>query len=158
MKAILANPSLLNRVGIAKNKSATDVLKQEKMNQSAANLEVKALSKSEGRYGKRHVDGEMNRTEESYAVRLEERRLKGEILGWWFEAVTFKFAEDARFKGDFLVLLADLTIEIVDVKGSGPINEASTVRAKACADKFWFLTFVQEKKLPKNAGWERKVF
>src|ERR1041384_6576710 len=73
------------------------------------------------KYGKRHTPGAMNATESAYAERLREKELKGEILQWYFEAVTFKLASDCRYTPDFCVQLPDCSMEFVDSKGGGPI-------------------------------------
>lgn len=116
----------------------------------------KALGKRDGsRYGKRHTPGEMNATETKYSDYLEGKKLLGEILEWIFEPCSWRYAKDARFKSDFLILWADQTIEFVDVKGCDVFNEASTCRAKACAERFWMFTFSTQIKLPRKGGWKR---
>lgn len=112
------------------------------------------------RYGKRHVPGVMNATEQSYADGLEFRRLAGEIITWVFEAVTFKLAADCRYTPDFAVWLADGTMEFIDAKGGGPMDEKSRVKVKFAAEKFPQFVFVIEQKLAKKAGggWKREVF
>lgn len=112
------------------------------------------------KYGKRHKPGEMNRTESEYANILETRKLTGEILGWEFESTTFKLAPDCRYTPDFCVMLSGGTIEFVDAKGGGPMDEKSRVKCKVAAEKFWWFQFVIEQKLPKKlgGGWKREVF
>jgi hypothetical protein len=116
-------------------------------------------SKSGGRYGKRHIPGVMNKTEEQYAETLQARKLSGEVLAWWFEEHTFKLAPDTRFTPDFAVLLADGTMELVDVKGA-PTADDALVKIKCAAEKFWQFKFVQEKKRAKRdgGGFERREF
>lgn len=114
---------------------------------------------SQGRYGKRDIKGKMNKTEEAYAEILETKKLIGEIVEWYFHAITLAYGEDARFTTDFFVMYPDGLLEFVDVKGAGPVNEASICRAKACAEKFWMFTFVVEKStgVGKNRTWQRIV-
>ena len=116
--------------------------------------------KDRTRYGKRHIPGVMNATESAYAETLEARRLTGEVLLWLFEAVTFKLAADCRYTPDFAVWLADGSMEFVDAKGGGPMDEKSRVKAKVAAEKFPQFDFVIEQKLPKKSGggWKREVF
>ena len=109
---------------------------------------------SQGRYGKRHKPGQMNRTEEAYAKILEARKQSGEIIEWHFEAVTLKLAENCRHTLDFTVLYADGRFEFVNVKGGGPINETSRVKARMAAEKFWMFSFAEEQKLSKKAAAE----
>ena len=112
------------------------------------------------RYGKRHQPGVMNRTETEFAELLESRRLDGEVVAWSFEAITFKLANNTRYTPDFMVSLADGTIEFVDVKGGGPIDDKSLVKIKCAAESFWQFQFVIEKKLPKKLGgaWKRTEY
>lgn len=112
------------------------------------------------KYGKRHKPGVMNGTEKAYAEVLEARKRAGEIVEWWFEAVTFKLAEDTRYTPDFQVLLADQTIEYIDAKGGGPIDPKSLVKIKCAAEKFYQFKFVIEQKLAKKLGgkWKRTEY
>lgn len=112
------------------------------------------------RYGRRHTPGEMNKTEERYAAILQLRKHAGEIIDWHFEGHTFKLAADLRYTPDFGVLHVDGTYELIDVKGSGPIDDKSIVKIKAAAEKFhWFLwTMVIEQKKENGGGTKRREF
>ena len=100
----------------------------------------KFRARSEGRYGKRHITGQMNKTETKYAEFLWARLLNGEIQGWWFERMTLKAAEDCRYTTDFMVLNNDGTLDLVDVKGPKVAAE-SLVKIRTCADQFWMFNF-----------------
>ena len=102
----------------------------------------------------------MNQTERAYAECLEARRIVGEVIAWSFESQTFKLAEDCRYTPDFAVWLADGSMEYVDAKGGGPMDEKSRVKVKCAAEKFPQFVFVIEKRLPKKlgGGWKREVF
>lgn len=119
---------------------------------------------SHGRYGKRHKPGQMNRTEESYAAILEARKQAGEIIEWHFEAITLKLADNCRHTLDFTIFHTDGSFEFVNVKGGGPINETSAVKARMAAEKFWMFRFSMEQKLSKKAAaeygaeWKRTEF
>ena len=112
------------------------------------------------RYGKRHKPGVMNQTETAFASILEQRRAIGEVISWEFEAMTFKLAIDCRYTPDFAIWLADGSMEFVDVKGSGPMDEKSRVKAKVAAEKFPQFVFVIEQRQAKKlgGGWKREVF
>ena len=112
------------------------------------------------KYGKRHIPGQMNGTETAYSELLQIRKLAGEVIDWQFEAVTFKLAADCRYTPDFKVLLADYTIEFIDVKGGGPMDEKSRVKVKCAAEKFPEFSFaIEQKQGSKNGGgWKREVF
>jgi hypothetical protein len=104
------------------------------------------------KYGKRHKPGEMNATEAKYAEHLQARKLAGEVIEWMFEAVTFKLAADCRYTPDFLVLHSDGTLEFVDAKGGGPMDEKSRVKIKCAAEKFFYFRFSIAKARPKRDG------
>jgi len=120
----------------------------------------KAKGAKRTKYGKRHVPGEMNKTEEEYSGILDTRKAAGEVIEWWFECVTLKLAKDCRYTPDFCVLLADQSIEFIDTKGSGPIDPKSLVKIKCAAEKFALYGFVIEQKQAKKHGgqWKRTEF
>lgn len=121
------------------------------------------LNPTRSRFGKRHVPGQMNKTEAAYAELLHQRFVGCEQLGaagvlmWEFEAVTFKLAHDCRFTPDFMIWLADGSIEYVDTKGAGPVADDALVKIKTAAAKFSMYTFVIEQ-LTKSDGWQRREF
>ena len=121
---------------------------------------MKFARRDNTRYGKRHVPGVMNVTETAYADLLEARKLAGEVIAWGFERVTLKLAAGCRYTPDFDVWLADGTMEFVDAKGGGPMNETSRVKIKVAAESYPQFTFVIAKRLAKKdgGGWTREVF
>lgn len=66
----------------------------------------------------RMKSGAMNRTEAAYGQHLEARKIAGEVLWYAFEIATFKLADDLRFTGDYMVLLASGQLEIHEIKGT----------------------------------------
>ncbi|TXH16513.1 MAG: DUF1064 domain-containing protein [Hyphomicrobiaceae bacterium] len=112
------------------------------------------------KYGKRHKPGVMNQTETAYSEILHARQLAGEVLLWAFESVTFKLADRCTYTPDFAVWLADGTMEFVDCKGGGPMDDKSRVKVKVAAEKFPQFVFVIEKRLSKKdgGGWKREEF
>jgi hypothetical protein len=112
------------------------------------------------KYGKRHKPGVMNQTETLYAEGLQARKLTGEIVEWGFERVTFKLADNCRYTPDFDVLFPDGSMEFIDSKGGGPMDDKSRVKVKVAAEKFPMFQFVIEKRLPKKlgGGWKREEF
>lgn len=121
---------------------------------------TKFMRRDNTRYGKRHKPGVMNQTEQAYADMLESRRLAGEIIRFDFEAMTFKLADGCRFTPDFSIWLLDGSMEFVDCKGSGPMDEKSRVKVKVAAEKFpQFLFVIEQKQSKKNGGgWKREEF
>jgi len=118
------------------------------------------IRKDNTRYGKRHVPGVMNKTEEEYAEILQARRLTGEVIRFDFESMTFKLAKDCRYTPDFSVWLADGSMQFIDCKGAGPMDEKSRVKAKLAAELFpQFVFIIEQKQAKKNGGgWVQQVF
>lgn len=112
------------------------------------------------KYGKRHTPGVMNGLETAYSQMLEGRKLSGEIIDWWFEAFTFKLADDTRYTPDFALIFSDGHMEFIDVKSPAPIDPKSLVKAKVAADKFWMFDFtIDQKQTKKNGGgFKRREF
>jgi len=93
--------------------------------------------------------GRLNKTERDYETILMARRAAGEILWYRFEGLAFRLATGAYYRPDFVVQLADGTIECHEVKGHW--REAARVRIKVAANNFPF-RFVAVKR--KGKGWE----
>lgn len=111
---------------------------------------VPVLPSKHGR-GVRRVPGEMNDTERAYADYLNVRKQAGEIIGWWFEPVTWKLARRTTYTPDFMVMLSSEEIEFVDVKGF--MEDDAAVKIKVAAAMFPF-RFVLVKK--RGKGWDVK--
>lgn len=60
---------------------------------------------------------QMNGTERAYADYLWQRQLAGEVLRYDFEAEKLRLADNTFYTPDFRVVLADLSIEMHEVKG-----------------------------------------
>jgi len=67
--------------------------------------------------GKRREPGAMNKLEARYAETLRLRKIAGEIAWFAYEAWRFRLADRTYYNPDFIVLLADGTIEAHEVKG-----------------------------------------
>ncbi|MGD9636845.1 MAG: hypothetical protein AB7U97_26415 [Pirellulales bacterium] len=117
----------------------------------------KVKAKRETRYGKRHRAGEMNGTEAKYAELLSGRKLAGEIVDWMFEPMTFRLADRSRYTPDFMILHNDTSIELVNVKGGGPIDPNSLTKHKVAAEKFSMFRWTIEQ-LKRGEGWVRTEF
>lgn len=101
------------------------------------------------------VAGQMNNTERAYEdLHLRTRKAAGEVAEWWYEAVTFKLANDVRYTPDFVVLLTNGEIEVVEVKG-GLVRDDARVKLRTAADRYPF-RFYMAQLLPKKrgGGWE----
>lgn len=89
-----------------------------------------------GRRPGRAANGAMNKTEAGYAERLEARKQAGEVLGYWFEAVKLRLADKTFYTPDFLVLKADMELEIHEVKGFW--EDDARVKIKVAAEQLPF--------------------
>lgn len=116
--------------------------------------------KSEGKYGKRHKRGVMNKTEAAYANILEIRKLAGEIIEWAFEKDRFILAKRTTYTPDFRITHKDRTLEFVDVKGGQGATATSITKIKVCAEQNREFVFSVEKKLSKKqgGGWKRTEY
>lgn len=97
--------------------------------------------------------GEMNSLEKAYAKVLEERRLVGEVVEWFYEKVTLVLANRTRFTPDFLVRLANDELEFHETKGF--MRDDAAVKLKVAADQFpfrFYLIYRIPKK--KGGGWD----
>ncbi len=82
---------------------------------------------------------EMNKTEAAHASDLEMRKRVGEIIEYRWQPLRLKLAPDCTYEPDFLVLLADRTIEFHEVKGKF-ITDDALVKVKVAANLFpWFI-------------------
>lgn len=115
----------------------------------------------------RRAAGERNKTEAAYEAHLELQLRAGEIMGYRFEGITLKLADNTRFTPDFLVFSNDGVVELHDTKGttkkklsSGPvaapwIEEDAKIKLKVCAELYPFRVFAVFKT---KEGWERLQF
>jgi hypothetical protein len=110
-----------------------------------------------GRAHGRHKPGEMNGTERKMAEYLEAMKHRGEIVDYWFEAITFKLAKDTRYTPDFAVMLASGEMQFWEVKGFW--HDDARVKIKVAAAMFPFV-FIGCRLVPqkRGGGWDFEVF
>jgi len=97
----------------------------------------------------------MNKTEARYAEHLEGLMRAGHIVGWDYEGVKLRLAEKTFYTPDFLVICADGSVELHEVKGHW--EDDARVKIKVAAkQKPWF-TFVAVK-AGKGGAWEYERF
>jgi hypothetical protein len=84
--------------------------------------------------------GEMNKTEQAYAQRLDIMFKAGEIQWYKFEGVKLKLADNTFLTVDFFVLNKDNELEAHEVKG-GFITEDGKVKLKVAAAMYPFKFF-----------------
>jgi hypothetical protein len=64
----------------------------------------------------------MDATEKRYALHLDEQLRDGRILWWAREPVSIRLARGSSYVPDFLVMLADRSLEVHEVKQRGGQN------------------------------------
>jgi hypothetical protein len=110
-----------------------------------------------GRTGQR---GQMNKTETEYSKLLDD---DPGVIKWWFEAASWRLSnppegQPARYTPDFMVLRSDGSLDMVEVKGTGPDDAASIVRLKCAAEQYsafaWILA--KKKKQKDGGGWRHR--
>jgi len=65
----------------------------------------------------------MNKTERRYADRLELLQFNGDVASWQFEELKLRLANGCWYTPDFVVVLHDLRIEMIDVKAGLPTGK-----------------------------------
>lgn len=79
-----------------------------------------------GKAKNRKKPGEMNKTEAQAAQYLTLLKQEGKILDFWFEAVTFKLADDVRYTPDFKIQYPSGEIRYCDVKAARRVKDRET--------------------------------
>jgi hypothetical protein len=92
----------------------------------------------------------MNSWETSYAYALDLQRMAGLIRGWRFEPWKFILAPKTTYRPDFVVWMADGTVQVHEVKGF--MREDAAIKIKVASEMNpWFRFFVVKKE---GDGWE----
>ena len=121
-----------------------------------------------GGRGKKRDAGEMNGTERKYADYLEAERIAGRVAWYAFESLSFRLADRTTYTPDFIVMLADLSITFVEVKGTKKSRQTgkrsafcephNIVKIKLAAEIFPFLFSMVWLDPTQADGWGRKEF
>lgn len=104
--------------------------------------------------GRTRKAGQMNKLETSYAAELERMRLSGEVFAWMYEPVGLRLADRCTYNPDFLVILADGTVEFHETKGFW--EEDALVKIKVAAQTFPFFVFRAFQW--KSKQWQERIF
>ncbi len=91
----------------------------------------------------------MNKTEQSYATTLEQKKWAGEVAWYRFEGVKLRLADNTFYTPDFAVMLANGEMEMHEVKGYW-VDDAR-VKIKIAAEMYPF-RFIAIKVKPKKEG------
>lgn len=93
----------------------------------------------------------MNKTEERFALRLEEWLAAGQISAWWFEPISWKLADATRYVPDFMVQHESGALALYEVKGTKGREYMTTpdawVKLKIAAEQMPF---------PLTVAWQTK--
>ena len=104
--------------------------------------------------------GEMNRTESQFLETvIGPQVVTGEVVQWWYEALTFKLTEKTpegkpgiRYTPDFALQLHGGELVCYEVKGTGFAMNESLNRVKMAAQKFPIRFYVATKQTKKAGG------
>lgn len=101
--------------------------------------------------GLRRKRGERNENEAAYERFLANEKDAGRVVDWWFEPMSLRVTasdkgDAVRYSPDFMVLAADGTVYMDDVKAKAKRGKtfddpASLVRVKAAADRYPLFVF-----------------
>lgn len=101
--------------------------------------------------------GAMNKTEQAYAVTLEQRKQAGEIVWYRFEGIKFRLADNTFYTPDFAVMLAGGALEAHEVKGFW--QDDARAKIKIAADLYpWRFIAVQALAKKAGGGWKVEDF
>lgn len=93
--------------------------------------------------------GGMNRTEQSYAQYLDWQVRVGSVSEYYFEEFKIRLANRTWYTPDFLVVLADGTVQWHEVKGF--MEDDAAVKLKVTSRLFWRFPVILVKAGPRGA-------
>ncbi len=80
------------------------------------------------------------------------------VIGWWFHALKLRIGENCFYETDFLVQLADGTLELHEVKG-GHIEDDAVVKLRSVVDQYPFrVLLVRRRPKAEGGGWRVTEF
>lgn len=100
-----------------------------------------------------HTPGRMNKTEALYADQLDYEKRAGDVLWWAFEPMKLRLADKTYYTVDFLVMIADGTLECREVKGHW--EDDARVKWKVAAEQYPIFRFVAITRVKKKWKEER---
>ena len=104
-------------------------------------------------------DQGMNKTEAAYAQHLDMSKVSGDVLWWRYEAVGLRLADRTFYHPDFMVMMADGSLEIIEIKGrkgdSYYCMDDAKVKVKVAAAQFPMRFFIVWPN--KSGGWNREA-
>jgi hypothetical protein len=101
--------------------------------------------------------GQMNKTEEAYAKRLQSLQHAGEVAWYKFEGVKLRLADNTFYSPDFAVMLASGEMEMHEVKGFWQDDARAKIKIAADLYPFRFIA-VKVKAKKDGGGWATEEF
>lgn len=109
----------------------------------------------------------MNKGEREYAQLLDQRRADGHVAAWWYEPMSWRLADQTYFRGDFLVMLPDGSLEMHEVKPRKTKKGPNDTRIETfhAEDDAWQKTKIAAEQMPwpvvvvyptKANGWQER--
>ena len=92
----------------------------------------------------------MNKLEAAYAQHLDALQYAGAVIWWRYEAVGLRLADRTFYHPDFLVMMADGTLEAHETKGF--MRDDANVKLKVAASAFPFVFRLVKKQ--KGGAWD----
>jgi hypothetical protein len=99
-----------------------------------------------------------NKTEQAYMDEIESAKRDGLVQWYGFERIKFRLADKTFYTPDFLMMLADGTLRVVEVKGHW--EDDARVKIKVAAEQYPFIEFIAVKPKAKRdgGGWAQEAF
>ena len=91
--------------------------------------------------------GQMNQMERMYCLRLERMKYVGEICWFSFEGMKFRLADKTSYTPDFMVMLADGSLQAHEVKGLWMDDARVKIKVAAQSFPIQFVGVTQKKGL-----------
>lgn len=107
------------------------------------------------RPGRTYATDTMNQTEARYAGHLEALKPAGQVVAWAYEAVKLRLADKTFYTPDFLVIRADGSLELHEVKGHW--EDDARVKIKVAARLHPWFRF-RAVKAARGGRWEYEDF
>lgn len=101
--------------------------------------------------------GQLNKTEQAYAVQLRALEQAGQILWHKFEGIKLRLADNTFYTPDFAVMAADGVIEFHEVKGFWQDDAKAKIKIAAAMFPFRFFA-VKVKAKRDGGGWDVEEF
>lgn len=98
----------------------------------------------------RHTAGVMNKLEAAYAESLQLRKLAGALRDYRYEPFKLRLADKTYYSVDFLVIAADDSMELHEVKGRW--EDDARVKIKVAAEQFPWFRFLAIQRV--NKAWQ----